>query len=90
MKDALSAAAKAHHDFESNFLRGVRDEEWARWYEAYVLGRLGNFTTPTQLTKSLEDAPLKGDWAENAAVHVVSMIGKTLGYKNNRHYEGQK
>ena len=76
LKDALSAAGRAHHDFESNFLNGVRDEQWAGWYTAYVLGRLGDFTTPTQLAKWLADAPLKGDWAKNAAVHVAAMLRK--------------
>lgn len=76
LKDALSAAGRAHHEFESNFLRGVRDEQWAGWYAAYVLGRLGDFTTPTQLAKWLADAPLKGDWAKNAAAHVAAMLGK--------------
>lgn len=38
LRDALSAAGGAHHDYETNFLRGTRDEQWAGWYAAYVLG----------------------------------------------------
>ena len=47
------SAGQAHHDYEAHFLRGVRDEHWAGWYAAYVLGRLGDFTTPTMLTQQL-------------------------------------
>jgi len=72
--EALSAAGSAHHDYESNFLQGVRDQQWAGWYAAYVLGRLGDFTTPTVLTRWLEDVSLEGDWFKNAAAYVRSKI----------------
>ena len=72
LREALSAAGSAHHDYESKFLGGARDEQWAGWYSAYVLGRLGDFTTPTILTRWLKEAPSEGDWARNAASHVVS------------------
>ena len=38
LRDGLAAAGNAHHDYETNFLRGARDERWAGWYSAYVLG----------------------------------------------------
>ncbi len=72
LRDTLSAAGSAHHDYEANFLSGVRDEHWAGWYSAYVLGRLGDFTTPTVLTRSLKAVSGEGDWSQNAAVHVLS------------------
>lgn len=75
LRDTLAAAGSAHHDYESNFLSGVRDEQWAGWYSAYVLGRLGEFTTPTLLTKGLKAVSGDGDWSRNAAVHVLSTIG---------------
>ncbi len=75
LREALSAAGSAHHEYESNFLSGARDEQWAGWYSAYVLGRLGDFTTPTLLTRWLEEAPGEGDWPRNAAAHVHSKIG---------------
>ena len=75
LKDTLGAAGSAHHDYESNYLSGVRDEQWAGWYSAYVLGRLGDFTTPTLLTRSLTAVSGEGDWSRNAAVHVLSTIG---------------
>ena len=51
LEQALAAAGKAHHDYETNILGGVRDEQWPGWYAAYVLGRLGDFTSPSQLSE---------------------------------------
>jgi len=76
LRDALAAAGHAHHEFETNFLKGVRDEQWPGWYAAFVLGRLGDFTTPTKLATWLAEAPLKGDWSKNAAAHVAAMLTK--------------
>lgn len=75
LMQTLSAAGRAHHEYESNFLNGVRDEQWAGWYSAYVLGCLGEFTTPTLLTQWLEAVSGEGDWSKNAAAHVLSSIG---------------
>jgi len=74
LKDALTAAGSAHHDYESKFLKGQRDEQWPGWYAAYVLGRLGDFTTPTALTGWLAEATGDGDWAEEAALHVAASL----------------
>lgn len=76
LREALSAAGSAHHEFEQNFLKGVRDEYWAGWYAAYVLGRLGGFTTPTQLTKWLLEAGGEGDWADFAADNVLGNLNQ--------------
>ena len=76
LKDTLSAAGSAHHDYEANFLSGARDEQWAGFYSAYVLGRLGDFTTPTLLTRSLKAVSGDGDWPQNAAIRVLSTIGE--------------
>ena len=70
LRSALAAAGAAHHEYESHYLNGVRDEQWAGWYAAYVLGHLGDFTSPSQLTEWLEAAPGEGDWAEGAAKYV--------------------
>jgi hypothetical protein len=75
--EALSAAGSAHHDYESDFLGGARDEHWAGWYAAYVLGRLGDFTTPTTLAKWLSEVAGEGDWPKNAASHVASSLSET-------------
>jgi hypothetical protein len=72
---ALAAAGSAHHDYEQNALGGERDQRWAGWYAAYVLGRLGDFTTPISLAKWLEEAPSGGDWAQSAAKHVKRELG---------------
>jgi hypothetical protein len=74
LRDALSAAGSAHHDYESNFLDGVRDKQWAGWYSAYTLGRLGSFTTPSLLTQWLGEVSAEGDWATGAAAHVLVKI----------------
>ena len=60
--EALSAPGSAHHDYESNCLGGTRDERWAGWYSAYVLGRIGDFATPTVLTRWLGEVSGEGNW----------------------------
>lgn len=67
---ALEAAAAAHHEYEAMALGGERDQLWAGFYAAYVLGRLGDFMTPTGLARVLE--AVEGDpWAETAAGDVI-------------------
>ncbi len=74
LEQALAAAGKAHHDYETNILAGVRDEHWPGWYAAYALGRLGDFTSPTQLSEWLAAAPSGDSWATSAAVFVLSQL----------------
>lgn len=74
LTDALVAAGKSHHDYESNYLNGVRDEQWPGVYAAYVLGRLGDFTTPTRLARWLEAAPNDDAWAVGAARYVLDQL----------------
>lgn len=74
LEHALAAAGKAHHDYETNILGGVRDEQWPGWYAAYVLGRLGDFTSPSQLSKWLTAAPYGDNWAASAASHVRTQL----------------
>ena len=69
VKSLLSASA-AHHDFEANVLHGVRDEQWAGWYAAYVLGRLGDFVNSSTLTNWLSTAPGSDDWSNSAAAYI--------------------
>lgn len=71
---ALYSAQKAHHEFESNFLGGKRHIQWAGWYAAYVLGRLGDFSTPTLMTHWLEDVLAEEHWAKNAADYILRQI----------------
>jgi hypothetical protein len=74
LKETLSAAGRAHHDYESHFLKGERDEQWAGWYAAYVLGRHGDFATPSRMTRWLQEASAEGDWAANAAALVLTKL----------------
>lgn len=74
LQEALTAADSAHHEFELNFLEGVGDEYWAGWYAAYVLGRLGEFTTPSLLTKWLQEAQGEGQWEDFAADYVMKKL----------------
>lgn len=77
LAEALGSAGAAHHEYEQTALKGVRHEEWAVFYAAYVLGRLGDFVPASILTELLTEAPLTDNWAESAAVHVLSEMGRT-------------
>lgn len=71
--DALAAAGAAHHEFESVALNGERDELWAGFYAAYVLGRLGHFMSPSALAATLE--AVEGEsWAEAAAEAIITAL----------------
>jgi hypothetical protein len=76
LTDALTAASAAHHDYESETLRGVRDEHWAGFYAAFVLGRLGPFTTASRLAELLADVDAPSDWSAAAAHCVVTLEGE--------------
>ena len=77
IEKALDAAASAHHDYEANALGGRRDEQWAGWYAGYVLGRLGDFTSPTSLTRWLEKAPGGDNWSASTAAQVMKILDST-------------
>lgn len=71
---ALDAAGAAHHEFETVALGGQRDELWAGFYAAYVLGRLGDFLAPSVLAEVLEST--SGEpWSQAAAENVLARIG---------------
>lgn len=74
LEGALKAAGSAHHDYEQNALGGTRDEHWAGFYSAYVLGRLGDFVTTSVLVELLEDAPEDDDWAVSAAEYILTNL----------------
>jgi hypothetical protein len=74
LSKALDAAGSAHHDYQTNTLGGVRDERWAGWYAAYVLGRLGDFASPTDLAKWLQQSPAGDDWSTAAAEYVSGKL----------------
>lgn len=74
LQEALLSAGKTHHEFQENFLNGVRHEQWAMWYSAYVLGRLGNFTSASMLTQCLEEVSDKEEWFKKAAEHILHIL----------------
>ena len=74
LREALSAAAAAHHDYEQSALGGQHDAQWPGFYAAYVLGRLGDFASPSALAGWLEASPGDDDWAAQAAACVVSKL----------------
>ena len=75
LEKSLAAAAAAHHDYEQRVLNGVRDAQWPGFYAAYVLGRVGDFTTPSSLSRWLEAAPAGDNWAASAADYVLRQTG---------------
>jgi predicted GNAT family acetyltransferase len=72
--EALSAAGAAHHEYEQTALKGVRDELWAGFYAAFVLGRLGDFTAASRLAALLEEVDAPSNWSEAAAEHVATTL----------------
>jgi hypothetical protein len=74
LEGALKAAGSAHHDYEQNALGGTVDEQWAGFYSAYVLGRLGDFVTTSVLVGFLEDAPEDGNWAGSTAEFILDNL----------------
>jgi hypothetical protein len=71
---ALAAADAAHDDYERGALKGVVDQQWAGFYAAYVLGRLGEFAQPTRLSVLLSEVDADSDWPETAAEHVLMKL----------------
>jgi predicted GNAT family acetyltransferase len=74
LAEVLSAAGSAHHEYEQTALKGVRDELWAGFYAAYVLGRLGDFTAASRLAALLEEVDAPSNWSAAAAEHVTTTL----------------
>ena len=74
LAEVLSAAGSAHHEYEQTALKGVRDELWAGFYAAFVLGRLGDFTAASRLAALLEEVDATSNWSEAAAEHVTATL----------------
>ncbi|HUF39066.1 MAG TPA: hypothetical protein VMN57_11125 [Anaerolineales bacterium] len=71
----LSETWDVHSEFQENYLEGMRDEMWAGWYAGYLLGRLGNFTTPSTLARLLQETESLKPWADKAAEHLLANLG---------------
>jgi predicted GNAT family acetyltransferase len=74
LAEVLSTAGSAHHEYEQTALKGVRDELWAGFYAAFVLGRLGDFTAASRLAALLEEVDAPSNWSEAAAEHVATTL----------------
>jgi hypothetical protein len=74
LAQALADAGSAHHDYETVVLNGLRDELWPGFYAAFVLGRLGAFTTASRLSRLLEEVTAPGNWSVAAAEHVLEHL----------------
>ena len=68
---ALARAGELHHSYEKVYLAGERDERWAGFYAAYVLGRYGDFERPELVAEQLEKTPVSENWAADAAEAVL-------------------
>jgi hypothetical protein len=79
IESVLEAAARSHHEFETVYLNGIRDELWPGYYAAFVLGRLPELdVTPSKLASLLEQAE-GDDWAAAAAELVASYVHQGRG-----------
>lgn len=76
LEQALNDAGAAHHDYEQVVLGGTRDEQWAGFYAAFVIGRLGDIAPTSSLSRWLADAPADEDWSASAASYVLSRLSE--------------
>ncbi len=74
LEQARADAGRAHHDYETVVLKGVRDELWPGFYAAFVLGRCGAFTAPSRLSRLLEEVTAPANWSAAAAEHVLKRL----------------
>lgn len=74
LAEVLAAAGAAHHNYEVGLLGGQRDENWAGFYAAFALGRLGDFATASTLSRWLTEAPSGDNWPALAASHALDAL----------------
>jgi len=74
LERALVAASAFHEEYERAALGGVVDERWAGFCAAFVLGRLGDFSTASRLAQLLEEVSEGEEWAAEAAEHIVTKL----------------
>jgi hypothetical protein len=78
LAEVLSTAGSAHHEYEQTALKGAHDGQWAGFYAAFVLGRLGDFTAASRLAALLEEVDAPSNWPEAAAKHVTTTLSAQL------------
>lgn len=60
LTNLLQQTAEAHHKYESEELKGVRDEQWPAWYADFLLtngldGLLGSQADADEIALALEE-----------------------------------
>jgi hypothetical protein len=75
LETTLNEAASSHHQFQTVYLKGVRDEKWSSYYAAFVLGRLPDLDiAPSALTELLAGVTDK-NWTAGAAKAIQDASG---------------
>ena len=71
----LAETWDSHSEFQKVYLKGVRDEMWAGWYAAYLIGRLGPIAPPSRLTVLLESVEAGHEvWTDVAASSILAAL----------------
>ncbi len=74
----LAETWESHREFQEVYLKGVRDELWAGWYAAYLIGRLGPIMPPSRLAMLLESVDADHDvWTDVAAEKLLTVLGNS-------------
>jgi hypothetical protein len=75
LEATLKEAETSHHQFQTVYLKGVRDENWASYYAAFILGRLEDLDiTPSSLTGLLAGVT-DHNWTVGAAKAIQDAPG---------------
>jgi hypothetical protein len=67
LETTLNEAETSHHEFQTVYLKGVRDENWASYYAAFVLGRLKDLDMPASTLTGLLAGVKDDNWTSGAA-----------------------
>ena len=75
LESAINDAGSSHHQFQTVYLKGVRDENWASYYAAFVLGRVEELDiTPSELCGVIAGVT-DDDWTVAAANAIRDALG---------------
>lgn len=72
--DVLQETWDTHSEFQRVYLHEERDEMWAGWYAAFLIGRFGHIAPPSRLARLLEEVEGLDGWTERAAEHLLSEL----------------
>ena len=76
ISNTLKNAGNAHHEYETVILKGVKDQNWAGFYAAFLLGHLGAIMQPSRLCLLLEEVRVTDKWSEEAAILILSSLNE--------------